>query len=195
MAHLSREILEQRFAELPPVPKDEGEVVLVVARPEVNERLIPQRVPLTVDGGVDGDRWAKRENPSPRSQITVIRADVAELVADGQPAALCGDNLQVRLDLSSGNLPAGTRLRVGTALCEVTSHPHTGCGKFEARFGKAARDWANSPEYGEHRLRGIYIRVLDSGEVGPGDRITVLSRPPKQLDLEAEFVQSGVNGG
>lgn len=195
MAHLSREILEQRFAQLPPAPKDEGEVVLVVARPETNERLTPERTRLTVEGGVDGDRWGKRENPNPRNQVTVMRADVAQLVADGQPIALCGDNLQVRLDISNSNLPPGTRVRVGTALCEVTPQPHTGCGKFEARFGKEARDWANSPEYSDYRLRGIHFRVLEPGEVGPGDRIEVLSRPPKQLDLERDLVQSGVSGG
>ena len=52
-----------------------------------------------------------------------MRADVARLIADGQDLSLFGDNLLVELDLSVENLPAGTRLRIGTALCEVTPLP------------------------------------------------------------------------
>lgn len=195
MAHLTCEILEARFRELPPPPTDEGEVVLVVVRPETNERVTPARARLTREYGVEGDRWSRRENPSSRSQITVMRADVAGLVADGQPIALCGDNLQVRLDLSTDNLPAGTRLRVGTALCEVTAKPHTGCGKFAARFGPEAREWTNSPENSAYRLRGIHLCVLEPGEVGPGDPIRVVARPDRQLSLNTDLDESGVSGG
>ena len=84
---------------------------------------------------------------------------------------------------SSGQRPglalwACARLRVGTALCEVTPQPHTGCGKFEERFGQDARELTAAPAFQEWRLRGLYIRVLEPGEVGPGDPIHVLSRPP-----------------
>src|SRR5262249_34556225 len=132
---------------------------------------------LTPDGGVERDRWSLRENPSPEAQITVMRADVAGVFAGGQPLSLFGDNLLVELDLSSANLPAGTRLRVGTVLCEVTPKPHTGCGKFSARFGEDARAITAAPDFQDWRLRGLYIRVLEPGEVGPGDPIQVLRRP------------------
>jgi MOSC domain-containing protein YiiM len=49
------------------------------------------------------------------------------------------------MDLSSVNLPPGTRLAIGTALLEVTSQPHTGCGKFVERFGLHAMKFVNSP--------------------------------------------------
>jgi MOSC domain-containing protein YiiM len=175
--HLPYETLEKGLLALPPAPKDEGSVVLVVARPAVEERLTPERCRLTPEEGVEGDRWGKRASRNPQMQITVMRADVARLVADGQPLSLFGDNLMVHLDLSRANLPPGTRLRVGAALCEVTPEPHTGCGKFAARFGQEARDFANAPPFGDWRLRGLYIRVLEAGEVAPGDLIRVLSRP------------------
>ena len=175
--HLPYAVLEKGLRELPPPPLDEGAVVLVVARPAVDERLTPSRCPLTPDGGVEGDRWALRPNPSPDAQITVMRADVARLIGNGQPLALFGDNLQVELDLSQANLPTGTRLQVGTAVCEVTPQPHTGCGKFAARFGQEARAITGAPKFLDWRLRGLYIRVIEAGEVGPGDRIRVLSRP------------------
>jgi MOSC domain-containing protein YiiM len=175
--HLAYETLEQALRQLPPPPTSEGSVALVVARPSVDERRTPARCRLTPEGGVDGDRWAQRENPDPSAQITVMRADVARLFANGQPLSLFGDNLLVELDLSPTNLPTGTRLRVGTALCEVTAKPHTGCGKFAARFGQDARDLTGAAAFLDQRLRGLYIRVLEPGEVGPGDPIRVLSRP------------------
>jgi MOSC domain-containing protein YiiM len=175
--HLTTEALETALGQLPPPPADEGVVALVVARPEVEARRTPARCRLTPEEGVEGDRWRRRENPDPRAQITVMRADVARLFANGQPLSLFGDNLLVELDLSLANLPPGTRLSVGTALCEVTPQPHTGCGKFAARFGQDARDLTAAPAFRDQRLRGLYIRVLEAGEVGPGDPVRVLSRP------------------
>jgi MOSC domain-containing protein YiiM len=175
--HLTYEALQQGLRQLPPPPTDEGAVVLVVVRPGVEERSTPSRCRLTPDGGVAQDRWAQRENPNPASQVTVMRADVARLFANGQPLSLFGDNLIVDLDLSTANLPPGTRLRVGTALCEVTPQPHTGCGKFASRVGQDARDLTAAPEFQEWRLRGLHFRVLEPGDVGPGDPIRVLSRP------------------
>jgi MOSC domain-containing protein YiiM len=175
--HLAFATLEEGLRQLPVPPRDDGSVVLVVARPDVEARQTPERCPLTPEGGVDGDRWRLREIPDPEAQITVMRADVARLFANGQPLSLFGDNLLVELDLSNENLPTGTRLRVGSALCEVTPKPHTGCGKFAARVGQDARDLTAAPAFAEQRLRGLYIRVLEAGEVGPGDRIHVVSRP------------------
>ena len=182
--HLPYDVLEKGLRDLPPPPTDEGTVVLVVARPSVDERLTPERCALTPEGGVAGDRWGKKLRANPEAQITVMRADVGRLVANGQPLALFGDNLVVELDLSTENLPTGTRLRVGTAVCEVTPMPHTGCGKYEARFGRDARAFTNAPEHKHDHLRGIYIRVIEPGEVSPGDAISVLARPPRQLSIE-----------
>lgn len=175
--HLPFETLEQRLRELPAPPRDSGTVLLVVSRPESNAREMPQRSRLTAAGGVEGDRWAKRAPRDPENQITLIRTDVAHLVANGQPVELCGDNLHVDLDLSIENLPTGTRVRIGTALCEVTAKPHTGCSKFSARFGPDARAFTNAPAYEALRLRGIHVRVLEDGEVSPGDPVEVVARP------------------
>jgi MOSC domain-containing protein YiiM len=123
-----------------------------------------------------GDRWAKRLVKTVEAQVTLMRADVARVFADGQPLAIFGDNLLVELDLSTTNLKAGTRLRIGGALCEVTAKPHTGCSKFEERVGKDARALTLDPAFEHHRLRGIHVRVLLPGEVAPGDAIEVSLR-------------------
>ncbi len=176
--HLSLATLEERFRDLSLPPLDRGTIALVVVRPESGARSLPARCRLTAESGLDGDRWFHGPKRKPGSQITLIRADVARLVADGERPELCGDNLHVDLDLSIANLPAGTRLRAGTAVLEVTPDPHTGCSKFSARFGADARAWTNSPGLAPLRLRGIHARVAAAGEVSPGDPIEVLSRPP-----------------
>jgi MOSC domain-containing protein YiiM len=182
--HLPREVLEERLRALPAPPRDAGTVALVVARPAVNARLTPERTRLTPEEGVEDDRWGEKLRSNPGNQVTVMRADVARLFANGQPLSLFGDNLLVELDLSLENLPAGTRLRIGSALCEVTPLPHTGCGKFAARFGQDARDVTFLPEWVDHRLRGIHVRVLEAGEVSPGDPVEVLSRADASAPIQ-----------
>jgi hypothetical protein len=176
LRHLPYSVLAERIAGLPPPPKDEGRVVLVVARPAPDERVLPARCQLTPESGVQGDRWSKREVPILDAQVSVMRADVAGVLANGQAVSLSGDNLLVDLDLSIENLPDGTRLIIGTAVCVVTPKPHTGCGKFAARFGADARAITAATPFRDSRLRGLYVRVVEAGDVGPGDRITVMER-------------------
>ena len=61
-------------------------------------------------------------------------------------------------------LPVGTRLRIGPALCEVTQigkECHQDCA-----IRKAAGDCVMPRE-------GIFVRVLEGGMIRPGDEITV----------------------
>jgi MOSC domain-containing protein YiiM len=101
---------------------------------------------------------------------------VAELIANGQPLTLFGDNLFLTLDLSTPNLPPGTRLRIGGAVLEVTPKEHNGCHKFRGRFGTDALRFVSTRPLRHRNLRGIYMRVLDEGEIGPGDGVEVLAR-------------------
>src|SRR5437764_694564 len=80
--------------------------------------------------GLPGDAWTRLEARSPEGALTMLRLDFATLLANGQPLTLSGDNLLVDLDLSIENLPAGSRLRAGAAVLEVTPKPHRGCAKF-----------------------------------------------------------------
>ena len=139
-------------------------------------RETPERVRLSPEEGVPGDRWGRRVPRKPPSQLTVIRRDVAELVANGQPLTVSGDNLVVDLDLSAANLRAGTRLRVGEAVVEVSAKPHNGCSKFAERFGEDALAFTKDPRTRDQNLRGIYWTVVEPGDVRVGDPIRVLSR-------------------
>lgn len=109
-------------------------------------------------------------------QIAVMQADVAALIANGQPLTLFGDNLVLELDLSAQNLPVGSRVRVGGSVLEITAMPHNGCRKFQARFGPDALRFVSKKELRHRNLRGIYMRVVEPGDVGLGDRVAVIAR-------------------
>jgi MOSC domain-containing protein YiiM len=76
----------------------------------------------------------------------------------------------VDLDLSDDNLPAGTRLRIGSAVIEVSAQPHTGCAKFVSRFGVDALNFVNAAERKPLHLRGINTRIVRPGVIRVGDR-------------------------
>jgi MOSC domain-containing protein YiiM len=62
----------------------------------------------------------------------------AQLIANGQPLGLFGDQLFAELDLSRENLPAGSQLEVGAAVLEVTGRLHNVCQEFRSRSGAYA---------------------------------------------------------
>lgn len=164
-------------------PRDEGTVMLIALRPDVGEREIVTEATLDPGEGVIGDMWSRRPSkstpdgsPHPEMQVTLMNSRVAALLAgETDRWALAGDQIYVDLDLSEGNLPAGTRLGVGSAVLEVTGHPHTGCQKFSQRFGVEALRFVNSPSGREMRLRGMNTRVVTAGVVRVGDRVHKLA--------------------
>lgn len=160
---------EARWAAVEPAPLASGTVRGICVRVEEGVHETPQRVELTVEDGVAGDRWAigRRDRDA---QVTLMNVRVAELI--GGPLDLAGDNFQVDLDLSEEALPVGTRLRVGSALLEVSPAPHTGCKKFRERFGLDALTWVNDNR--DRRLRGMNCRVLEAGAVAVGDTVAVV---------------------
>jgi MOSC domain-containing protein YiiM len=168
--------LEEGFFALPEPPKDRGRLMLIVRKTGVGQREVLEQARLTPDEGLTGDEWARRLPAKPEAQLAVMRMDVAELIAHGQPVPTFGDNLYVDLDISAANLPAGTRIRVGEALVEVTPMPHNGCKKFNARFGSDALRFVSNPATRPQNFRGIYWRVIEPGEVRAGSEVRVVSR-------------------
>jgi MOSC domain-containing protein YiiM len=174
--HRNLSELEAGLAALPEAPRDAGRVALIVRRPEPDERETLERVAVSPETGVEGDDWSHRPPRDPEAQITLIRRDVAMLIAAGQPLPLFGDNLIVDLDLSDANLPAGSQLRIGEALVEVTPLPHDGCRKFAQRFGLDALRFVQAKPTRDHNLRGIHVRVLEGGTLERDASIEVVSR-------------------
>lgn len=187
--HLARATLEAGIAALAP-PKDAGTVDFLVARGPDGERRLPAEARLTASGGMPGDRWASQDKYGPDYQLATTRSDTARLIANGQPLELHGDNLYLHLDLSSGNLPIGSRLRLGEALVQVTPVAHDGCKKWAQRFGLSPLQLNLDPAYRSLHLRGIYLRVLEDGRVRLGDRVQVLERGPAGVDPRATSSRS-----
>lgn len=172
---ISFDDLERGWAALPAATTSSGNVELIVLRTGDGQHVTPVQVELSPGSGVLGDRWLANPARTADSQLSFIDSRVARLLAGGDAARvqLPGDNFHVDLDLSEGALPVGSRLRLGTALVEITAKPHAGCAKFSARLGQEALRWVNAKEWRARRLRGVYARVLTAGVVGLGQRVRV----------------------
>src|SRR5688572_20854384 len=157
--HRSHAELEAQFQALPAPPKDAGRLVLMVRRREDGTRETPERARFTPEEGLPGDKWSWGSPRKLDAQLAVMRHDVAKLIADGQPLTTFGDALFVNFDISAANLPAGTRLRMGEAVLEVTPMPHNGCSKFRARFGDGALQFVQGKLTRDQNFRGIYWKV------------------------------------
>jgi hypothetical protein len=180
--HLDLAMLDAAIPQIQRSPADDGRLELIVRRPGEDQREVLDEGELDQRVGLVGDTWAVRGSrrtadgsAHPDMQLNVMNARVAALIArDPDRRALAGDQLYVDLDLSTANLPTGTRLSLGTAVIEVTDQPHRGCAKFSARFGPDALRWVNSPAGTELRLRGINARVVVGGVIHVGDRVRKL---------------------
>ncbi|HJT68058.1 MAG TPA: hypothetical protein VJ749_16500 [Pyrinomonadaceae bacterium] len=187
MRHLTMPELEAALDHLREAPRDEGVVQLIVRRPRVDEREVLEEAELDPLKGLIGDSWCFRGSsktsdggPHPEMQINIINARVAALVAqDKDRWQLAGDQLYIDMDLSKQNLPAGTRLEIGSAVLEVTPLPHTGCHKFVARFGKEAMMFVNSAVGKELCLRGINAKVVQAGIVRLGSTAKKINYTPE----------------
>src|SRR5262249_34192692 len=157
-----------------------GTIHALVVRRGNGVHDLPARVTIDRDAGIVGDRWLISEPRDPDGQISFIERRVAAVVSGARTLEAAelsrlheaGDNLIVDLDLSVAALPVGTRLAIGTALVEITGKPHAGCHKFQARFGEDAVRWMNARERRPRRLRGVFAKVIEGGEVSVGERIT-----------------------
>ena len=163
-----------------PSPRDVGTVRALCLREADGHHATPDSVEATTDGGLTGDRWADREpgmDPDGATAVTLMNATAAELVADGQAIQTAGDNLYVDLDIGVENLPAGSRLAIGTAILRVSEQPHTGCTTFRDRFGLDALKWVSTPAGRRRRLRGTNCSIERSGIIRVGDLVEVIERP------------------
>ena len=154
-------------------------------RSGIDKRPITGRVavhPL----GLDGDVQVNKKHHGGEGQAVYAYAQedaefwIAELGRELPPGRF-GENLRTTgLDLRDAVL--GERWEVGTTLLEVTAW-RTPCANF-------ARYW-DVPDlvkrFAAHGATGAYLRVLETGELGAGDTVEVVSRPDHGLTVETAF--------
>lgn len=184
--HLTTEELESGLEHIRRSPKEAGLLEMIVCRPRDDEREVLDEGRLELVEGLVGDNWKVRGSKStpdhsahPEMQVNIMNSRVIALVAqEHERWQLAGDQLFIDLDLSVGNLPAGTRLALGSAILEITTKPHTGCRKFSARFGEDAMKFVNSPVGRQLRLRGVNAKVVQPGMIRVGDVATKIRYSP-----------------
>jgi MOSC domain-containing protein YiiM len=174
--NLTMEELEAGLDQIRNSPRDEGVLELIVRRPQIDEREVLEEAELHLAVGLVGDNWKERSSsrtldgsPHPDMQLNVMNARAIALLAQHKDRwPLAGDQLFIDLDLSVDNLPAGTRLALGTAVIEVTNQPHTGCKKFVERFGLDALRFVSTPVGKQLNVRGINAKVVQPGAIRVG---------------------------
>ena len=177
--HLEMGELQAGMASILASPKDRGTLEMIVRRPQREQREILESGELDPAVGLRGDNWKERGSSKtpdgsadPDVQITLMNARVIALLAQEKTHwPLAGDQLFVDFDLSEANVPAGTRLEIGSAVIEVSPHPHTGCKKFTARFGVEAMKFVNSDTGRQLHLRGVNAKIVRGGSVRVGDSV------------------------
>jgi len=183
MGHRSTEELEAGLDHVRGAPADAGVLELIVRRPAPEQREVLEAAELSLEDGLVGDNWRARGSRHTEDgsaelgrQLTIMNARAIALFAEERsrwPEA--GDQLYVDLDISGSNLPAGTRVRIGDAVVEVSVEPHTGCAKFNERFGRDVSRMVNTPAGRALNLRGINARVVEPGTIKAGDAVKKLS--------------------
>jgi MOSC domain-containing protein YiiM len=136
--------------------------------------------------GLDGDVQVNRKHHGGEGQAVYAYAQedadwwAAELDRELPPGRF-GENLRTSgLDLRAAVL--GERWQVGTALLEVTAW-RTPCANF-------ARFWGIPDlvkRFAAHGATGAYLRVVQTGDIGPGDAVEVVSRPDHGITVESAF--------
>ena len=150
--------------------------LLGIAR-KARPRAVPETVERAAVGlafGIEGDHRGSLK-PGGRRQVTAMTlADWQAAIAELGEAGLVWSDRRVNL-LVDGDLPRakGTRLRIGSALFEVTGECDP-CHRMDAiRPGLRA---ALTPDWRGGRL----LRVLADGHVAIGDMVTI------EMDLAEE---------
>lgn len=180
--YFTKELLESKLNYIFDSPINNGELKMIVSRPDVDLREELHTGLLSTKEGLIGDSWKKRSSRHTAdnsafidAQLTLMNSRVIDvLTADKKRWALAGDQLFVDLDLSDENLPPGSLLKIGECVIEISKHPHNGCGKFKERFGSDALKFVNSPLGKKKHFRGLNAKVITEGKINIGDKITKL---------------------
>ncbi|MCZ2804693.1 MOSC domain-containing protein [Modestobacter sp. VKM Ac-2983] len=136
--------------------------------------------------GLEGDVQVNKKHHGGEGQAVYAYAQedadwwVTELDRELPPGRF-GENLRT-VDLDLVNAVIGEQWRVGTALVQVTAW-RTPCANFARYWG--VPDLVK--RFSARGATGAYLRVLETGEVGAGDAVTIVSRPDHGITVAGAF--------
>lgn len=179
MSFASRQALQDALPHITAAPRDNAEIEMLCLRPGYGQRRLVDQITLTVDQGMPGERWATAPwltlpdgSPDPRIQVSILPKRVMDAVwLDRDNTVHPGDPIVADLETSEASLPAGTRLKAGSAILEVSDAFNEGCVKWKVRYGTEAKDWLVTPENRPLRLRGLLCRIVQDGVLTKSDRL------------------------
>jgi MOSC domain-containing protein YiiM len=156
----------------------------------INKIPTTSRVPVTVPGpskgGLAGDSIFLPAHGGPDQAVyAYARGDYewwqAELGRDLRNGFF-GENLTVEgLDVCEALI--GERWRIGPDLVVQATSARIPCATFQGQMGEP--QWVK--RFTEHGHPGTYLRVVEPGEVGEGDEITVVHRPDHDMTIAKMF--------
>ena len=181
-AWASRKDCEAALPHILAAPKDNAPIETLCFRTGYSERSFPQSIKVSAKRGIEGERWLQdawlrcvNGSPDPRIQICILPQRISELCwRDRDNTIHPGDTMIADLDMTEANMPAGTRLKIGSAVIEVSNVFNTACAKWRARYGGDSMAWINYRSYRALRLRGVLCRVVEDGEISAADHIRKL---------------------
>ena len=196
--HLTKEELEAGLKDIMQSPKDNGVIEMIVCRPEVDERDVLEIALLDLDEGLVGDSWKARGSTAtpdgsahPDAQINIMNSRAIALLAQEKERwSLAGDQFFIDLDLGVENLPAGTRLAIGSAILEVTDH---GVGMSADELEGVFQPFRGSFGKGTGLGLAIVHRIVSDS----GGRIEVQSEPERGTTfiIRLPALAGGADGG
>jgi MOSC domain-containing protein YiiM len=163
------------------LPRTIGERAAQPVRSGIGKHPIADPVVVHATG-LDGDGQADLVNHGgpDKAVYAYDRSDARyweERLGRPLPPGAFGENLAVE-GLASADVRVGDRLRVGTALLEVTQ-PRVPCYKLGIHMGDAA-----FPATFAKTLRvGFYLRVIETGRLGPESTVSSWEKAPTPLSI------------
>jgi MOSC domain-containing protein YiiM len=93
-----------------------------------------------------------------------------------------GDNLTTSgIDVNGARI--GERWRIGPDLVVQTTYARIPCATFQAQMGEP--QWVK--RFTQRALPGAYLRVVEPGDVGAGDEVSVIHRPDHEVTIATMF--------
>ncbi|GAC1398813.1 MAG: MOSC domain-containing protein [Ktedonobacteraceae bacterium] len=170
------------------LPKTKGRVIAVCCNPEPGlPKPVVKHIHLLADLGVEGDyhagkfvrhRYLAQKNPTCRTLRRVLMVDAStysELEQNGihiGPGSM-GENITIE-GIAVMELVEGTLLVIGGALVEITE-VRKPCAQLNGINSKLLKAVTSLEDGKKVYKAGIMTRVLQTGWVKAGDRITVVT--------------------